>query len=103
MSAPDPDPTSTPAPATADTPADDAAQHSAADAASAPVVAVLGGTGPQGRGLARRLALAGVHVVLGSRDAGRAAAAAAELPGQVTGAANAEAARVGEEIGRAHV
>jgi NADPH-dependent F420 reductase len=55
-------------------------------------VAVLGGTGEQGRGLARRLALAGCRVVLGSRDAARASAAAAELPGEVTGADNAAAA-----------
>lgn len=46
-----------------------------------PSVAVLGGTGDQGRGLARRLAAAGVPVVLGSRDATRASAAAAELAG----------------------
>lgn len=42
-------------------------------------VAVLGGTGDQGRGLARRLALAGNPVVLGSRSAERAQKAAAEL------------------------
>ncbi|HEX7355056.1 MAG TPA: NADPH-dependent F420 reductase [Mycobacteriales bacterium] len=58
-------------------------------------VGVLGGTGPQGLGLARRLALAGVEVVLGSRSAERAAEAArplsdAGLP--VTGADNAGAA-----------
>jgi len=63
-----------------------------------PVVSVLGGTGPQGRGLARRLALAGVHVVLGSRDAARAQAAAAELPGAVSGASNAEAALTGDVV-----
>jgi NADPH-dependent F420 reductase len=62
------------------------------------VVAVLGGTGEQGRGLARRLALAGCRVVLGSRDAGRAAAAAQELPGDVSGAGNAEAARAGDVV-----
>jgi NADPH-dependent F420 reductase len=62
------------------------------------VVAVLGGTGEQGRGLARRLALAGCRVVLGSRDAGRAAAAAQELPGDVSGAGNAEAARAGDIV-----
>ena len=45
-----------------------------------PAVAVLGGTGHQGRGLAQRLALAGLHVVVGSRDAARAAAAVAEWP-----------------------
>ncbi len=62
------------------------------------VVSVLGGTGEQGRGLARRLALAGVQVVLGSRDAQRAAAAAADLPGGVRGVANAEAARTGDVV-----
>lgn len=62
------------------------------------VVAVLGGTGEQGRGLARRFALAGLRVVLGSRDAGRAAAAAAELPGTVEGADNAGAARAGDVV-----
>jgi NADPH-dependent F420 reductase len=66
--------------------------------ASQQVVAVLGGTGEQGRGLARRLALAGCRVVLGSRDAGRAAAAAQELPGDVSGAGNAEAARAGDIV-----
>jgi 8-hydroxy-5-deazaflavin:NADPH oxidoreductase len=35
-------------------------------------IAVLGGTGQQGRGLAQRFALAGVPVVIGSRDAARA-------------------------------
>lgn len=59
-------------------------------------VAVLGGTGPQGRGLARRFAQAGIPIVLGSRSAERAAATASELVagtgGTVTGAANADAA-----------
>ena len=62
------------------------------------VVAVLGGTGEQGRGLARRFALAGVQVVLGSRDAARAQAAAEALPGQVSGADNAAAARAGDVV-----
>ncbi|MCA1719610.1 MAG: NADPH-dependent F420 reductase [Actinobacteria bacterium] len=61
-------------------------------------VSVLGGTGEQGRGLARRLALAGVRVVLGSRDAARAEAAAAALPGEVTGFDNAGAAAAGEIV-----
>ena len=74
-----------------------------APALSAPVVenlivAVLGGTGEQGRGLARRLALAGHQVVLGSRDAGRATAAAVGLPDSVTGADNAGAARAGDVV-----
>jgi len=54
---------------------------------------VLGGTGDQGRGLARRFAQAGLRVVIGSRDAGRAQAAAATLTGHVTGAGNADCAR----------
>jgi NADPH-dependent F420 reductase len=62
------------------------------------VISVLGGTGEQGRGLARRFALAGLQVVLGSRDASRAQAAAAELPGSVRGADNAEAARAGDVV-----
>ena len=67
---------------------------------TSPVVGVLGGTGEQGRGLARRLALAGHRVVLGSRDAARAQTAAAELAvaGQVSGADNAGAARAGDIV-----
>ena len=65
---------------------------------SALTVAVLGGTGEQGRGLARRFGLAGIRVVLGSRDAARAQAAAAELPGEVSGADNAGAARAGDVV-----
>ena len=42
-------------------------------------IAVLGGTGPQGRGLARRFAAAGLEVVIGSRSAERAESTAAEL------------------------
>ncbi|HVM29015.1 MAG TPA: NADPH-dependent F420 reductase, partial [Mycobacteriales bacterium] len=62
------------------------------------VVSVLGGTGEQGRGLARRWALAGHEVVLGSRDAARAEAAAAALPGSVRGTDNPGAARAGDVV-----
>ncbi len=62
------------------------------------VVSVLGGTGEQGRGLARRLALAGLRVVLGSRDPDRAAAAAADLPGEVSGVDNLTAAQLGDVV-----
>jgi 8-hydroxy-5-deazaflavin:NADPH oxidoreductase len=56
-------------------------------------VAVLGGTGDEGRGLARRLAMAGHRVIIGSRDGGRAAAAAAGLGGDLlSGRVNYEAA-----------
>ncbi|XKE45152.1 NADPH-dependent F420 reductase [Halomonas organivorans] len=50
-------------------------------------IAILGGTGPQGRGLALRFARAGIPVVIGSRDAGRAQAAADELNARLSGAA----------------
>ena len=62
------------------------------------VVSVLGGTGEQGRGLARRLALAGHRVILGSRDAARALAAAEGLPPSVSGDDNASAAAAGDVV-----
>lgn len=37
------------------------------------VVGILAGTGPQGRGLAHRLAGAGQQVIIGSRNAARTA------------------------------
>lgn len=57
-------------------------------------VGILGGTGPQGRGLARRLALAGHPVVIGSRSAKRAQQVAAQYAGvgDVSGAGNSQAA-----------
>ncbi|WP_330304110.1 MULTISPECIES: NADPH-dependent F420 reductase [unclassified Streptomyces] len=57
------------------------------------VVGVLGGTGPQGKGLAYRLAKAGQKVIIGSRAADRAQSAADELGLGVEGADNAECAR----------
>ncbi|WP_210438924.1 NADPH-dependent F420 reductase [Nocardioides xinjiangensis] len=63
-------------------------------------IAVLGGTGPQGRGLARRFAAAGLDVVLGSRSADRAREAATGLGdvGRVRGADNHEAAAAGDVV-----
>ena len=65
-------------------------------------VAVLGGTGPQGRGLARRFAVAGIGVVIGSRSAERADDTARELAeatgGKLTGADNAAAAAAGDIV-----
>ncbi len=52
-------------------------------------VAIVGGTGPFGTALARRLAGGAHPVVIGSRDAGRAASAAAEVGAD--GATNADA------------
>ncbi|PKB76152.1 MAG: NADPH-dependent F420 reductase [SAR202 cluster bacterium MP-SAtl-SRR3965592-G1] len=49
------------------------------------MLAILGGTGPEGKGLALRLAMAGETPIIGSRDAGRGAAAAEELAQSVPG------------------
>ena len=56
-------------------------------------VGILGGTGPAGRGVAVRLAAAGHDVVLGSRDAERAAQVASDLESaSISGASNDDAA-----------
>jgi NADPH-dependent F420 reductase len=60
-------------------------------------VGILGGTGPQGRGLATRLAAAGHDVLIGSRSAERAEVIAAEIAqadgsGRIRGVSNSEAA-----------
>ncbi|MEV0201557.1 NADPH-dependent F420 reductase [Nonomuraea sp. NPDC050691] len=55
-------------------------------------IGILGGTGDQGKGLARRFALAGHEVLIGSRSAERAEDAAASLGEGVRGAANAAVA-----------
>ncbi len=59
-------------------------------------IGIVGGTGPAGRGVALRLASAGIDVVLGSRDAERAAEVAGSLAvrgaGTVRGATNYDAA-----------
>ena len=72
---------------------------SARDDLDSLVIGILGGTGDQGRGLARRLAMAGSRVIIGSRDPARAATAAAGIgsPPQLTGAAN-EAAAGGADV-----
>ncbi len=68
-------------------------------------ITVIGGTGPQGKGLAQRFSLAGVDVVVGSRDAARAVGTAAELagplkglPGAITGMDNLSAVRAADEV-----
>ena len=63
-------------------------------------VPIIGGTGALGFGVGLRLARAGTPVVIGSRDAGRAAESAARLEEQVPGAnvsglENGDAARQG--------
>jgi NADPH-dependent F420 reductase len=65
-------------------------------------IAVLGGTGPQGRGLARRFAQAGLTVVIGSRTEEKGAAAGAELAaatgGAISGTDNRAAAEAGDLV-----
>ena len=61
------------------------------------VIGILGGTGDQGRGLARRFALAGHPVIIGSRRHERAQDTALQIAQEtgnhVRGLANADAAR----------
>jgi NADPH-dependent F420 reductase len=72
------------------------------DSLTSTTVAVLGGTGPQGRGLARRFAAAGIPVVIGSRSAERASDTAQTLAeatgGTVTGLDNSGAAEAGDIV-----
>ena len=57
------------------------------------MIGFLGGTGPEGRGLALRLALAGEDVIIGSRAAAAAEEVAGLAPGAVVeGALNEETA-----------
>lgn len=64
---------------------------------AAPLVGVIGGTGKLGAALARRWAKSGLKVMIGSRDAARAAAAAdalgAELGRPVASGSNLDTAR----------
>ena len=55
-------------------------------------IAIVGGTGPEGSGLANRLARAGEHIVIGSRDAARAQEAAQRLRAPIGGAAQIDGA-----------
>lgn len=66
-------------------------------------VAVIGGTGAEGSGLAARWAKAGIEVVIGSRDAARARQAVEELTAGVpearaTGAENGAAAAAADVV-----
>jgi len=70
---------------------------------SKPTLAVVGGTGALGAGLARRLARAGYAIIIGSRSAEKAEAAAQKLPTSpgataARGASNAEAARAADVV-----
>ncbi|MBC8503949.1 MAG: NAD(P)-binding domain-containing protein, partial [Chloroflexi bacterium] len=63
-----------------------------------PIIAVLGGTGKEGPGLAMRWATAGYQIIIGSRQAEKAERVAAELNEElgiesITGLPNDDAAR----------
>ena len=67
------------------------------------MIAILGGTGPEGQGLALRFAQAGYRVIIGSRDEDRAKQAAKDIGGLidsdlVTGSTNKEAAELGSTV-----
>lgn len=73
------------------------------DEASRPTLAFIGGTGPEGRGLALRFSRAGYPVIIGSRSAPRAQEAAETLTEaaglrDVSGMENGEAARDAEIV-----
>ncbi|MEM7519617.1 MAG: NADPH-dependent F420 reductase [Pseudomonadota bacterium] len=68
-------------------------------------IAIIGGTGPQGQGLALRFAKAGVPVALGSRDPARCAEIAGALADRlgaeaavIMGMGNVEAAQAADEM-----
>jgi hypothetical protein len=68
-------------------------------------IAIVGGTGPQGKGLALRFARVGVPVAIGSRDGGRAAETAEELSAQlgadaaaITGHSNEDAVAAADRL-----
>jgi 8-hydroxy-5-deazaflavin:NADPH oxidoreductase len=66
-----------------------------------PTIAILGGTGKEGPGLALRWAIAGYPIIIGSRQLGKAQATAAELNAKlgmdsIQGMENADAARAAD-------
>ncbi|MHC6151488.1 NADPH-dependent F420 reductase [Bradyrhizobium elkanii] len=63
-----------------------------------PIIAILGGTGDLGSGLAKCWLAAGYKVVLGSRSAEKAKSAAEAMTGDVAGDDNVSAARAGDIV-----
>ena len=63
-----------------------------------PVIAILGGTGDLGSGLAKRWIAAGYSIVIGSRSADKARTFAKELGGETRGDDHVGAARLAEII-----
>lgn len=68
-------------------------------------IAIIGGTGPQGQGLALRFAKAGIEVFVGSRDPERAASTVSEVNSRlpvgssnIVGLSNIDAIRAADEM-----
>jgi len=66
-------------------------------------VAIVGGTGPEGRGLAWRWARAGLPIIIGSRDAERGRQAAESIKVACGGAANVEGTDNAGAVAQANV
>ncbi|MGB9464456.1 MAG: NADPH-dependent F420 reductase [Candidatus Acidiferrum sp.] len=66
-------------------------------------VGILGGTGPEGSGLAYRWARAGEDIMIGSRDAQRAAETAAQLRARIGSSAKIEGADNAATVSRCDV
>jgi len=66
-------------------------------------IGILGGTGPEGSGLAFRWARAGEEILIGSRDAQRAEVTAAELRARIGGNAKISGAENAAVAGRCDV
>jgi 8-hydroxy-5-deazaflavin:NADPH oxidoreductase len=66
-------------------------------------IAIIGGTGPEGSGLANRLARAGEHIVIGSRDVARAESTALQLRASIGATAMIDAAENGTAAGNCDI
>lgn len=63
-----------------------------------PTIAIIGGTGDLGSGLARRWAMNGYGVIVGSRDRAKAQAMAKEIHPSIRGDDNLSAAKAGDVV-----
>jgi NADPH-dependent F420 reductase len=66
-------------------------------------IAILGGTGPEGSGLAYRWAKAGLEIVIGSRDPARASETASQLQRKIGSSARIESADNASAVSQAQI
>ena len=66
-------------------------------------IAIVGGTGPEGSGLAYRWAKAGLEIVIGSRDAARAKEVAAKINASAGAGAKIDGAENGAAVAQAEI